>query len=158
MREGGLQRIVRRRLSLIRQPILIVQGRLDGAVHPGVPDMLSMLLNPQCGGERKPSVAALRKTAGSSGDKCGLITSQVQMERLINGLLQNSQPEGGVIHIAAMIENQETMSENDFTNRKAKIIIQDNGCGIPKEIQKRYGKFDLVHVNVTYPLGVIAVI
>jgi len=48
-----------------------------------------------------------------------------------------SQPVGGVIHIAAMIENQETMSEEDFPNRKAKISIKDNGCGIPKEIQKK---------------------
>jgi carboxylesterase len=33
-----LQRVVRRRLPLIRQPLLIVQGRLDTAVHPSVPD------------------------------------------------------------------------------------------------------------------------
>jgi esterase/lipase len=33
-----LQRVVRRRLPLIRQPILIVQGRLDEVVHPSVPD------------------------------------------------------------------------------------------------------------------------
>jgi carboxylesterase len=33
-----LQRLVRRRLPLIRQPILIVQGRLDEVVHPSVPD------------------------------------------------------------------------------------------------------------------------
>ena len=48
-----------------------------------------------------------------------------------------SQPVGGVIHIAAMIENRETTSEEDFPNRKAKISIKDNGCGIPKEIQKK---------------------
>jgi carboxylesterase len=35
-----LQRLVRGRLPLIRQPILIVQGRLDEAVHPGVPDRI----------------------------------------------------------------------------------------------------------------------
>jgi len=33
-----LQRVVRRRLPLIRQPVLVVQGRLDGVVHPCVPD------------------------------------------------------------------------------------------------------------------------
>ena len=48
-----------------------------------------------------------------------------------------SQPVGGVIHVAAMIENRETTSEEDFPNRKAKISIKDNGCGIPKEIQKK---------------------
>jgi len=48
-----------------------------------------------------------------------------------------SQPGEGVIHIAAMIENRETTSEEDFPNRKAKISIKDNGCGIPKEIQKK---------------------
>ncbi len=35
-----LQRHVRSRLPLIRQPILIVQGRLDEVVHPGVPDRI----------------------------------------------------------------------------------------------------------------------
>jgi carboxylesterase len=34
----SLQRAARRRLPLIRQPLLIVQGRLDGVVHPSVPD------------------------------------------------------------------------------------------------------------------------
>jgi carboxylesterase len=35
-----LQRAVRRRLPLIRQPLLIVQGRLDSVVHPSVPDRI----------------------------------------------------------------------------------------------------------------------
>ena len=35
-----LQRVVRRRLPLIRQPLLIVQGRLDTVVHPSVPDQV----------------------------------------------------------------------------------------------------------------------
>jgi len=35
-----LQRQVRRRLPLIRQPILIAQGRLDEAVHSSVPDRI----------------------------------------------------------------------------------------------------------------------
>jgi Signal transduction histidine kinase len=36
-----------------------------------------------------------------------------------------------------MIENRKTTSEEDVPNRKAKISIKDNGCGIPKEIQKK---------------------
>ena len=48
-----------------------------------------------------------------------------------------SQPEGGDIHVVAMIENRETTSGEDFPNRKVKISIKDNGCGIPKEIQKK---------------------
>ena len=48
-----------------------------------------------------------------------------------------SQPGEGVIHVVAMIENRETTSEKDFPNRKTKISIKDNGCGIPKEIQKK---------------------
>jgi len=47
-----------------------------------------------------------------------------------------SQPVGGAIHITAMIENRGTSSGEDFSNRKAKISIKDNGCGIPKEVQK----------------------
>jgi carboxylesterase len=35
-----LQRVVRRRLPLIRQPILVVQGRLDEAVYSSVPDRI----------------------------------------------------------------------------------------------------------------------
>jgi len=35
-----LQRAVRHRLPLIRQPLLIVQGRLDTVVHPRVPDQV----------------------------------------------------------------------------------------------------------------------
>ena len=35
-----LQRAVRRRLPLIRQPLLVVQGRLDTVVHPRVPDQV----------------------------------------------------------------------------------------------------------------------
>jgi len=35
-----LQRLTRRRLPLIRQPLLIVQGRLDTVVHPCVPDQI----------------------------------------------------------------------------------------------------------------------
>jgi carboxylesterase len=35
-----LQRVVRRRLPAIRQPILILQGRLDKTVHPGVPETI----------------------------------------------------------------------------------------------------------------------
>ncbi len=35
-----LQQVVRRRLPLIRQPLLVVQGRLDPTVHPGVPEIL----------------------------------------------------------------------------------------------------------------------
>ncbi len=35
-----LQRLVRRRLPLLRQPVLIVQGRLDEVVHPSVPDQV----------------------------------------------------------------------------------------------------------------------
>jgi carboxylesterase len=35
-----LQRLVRRRLPIIRQPVLIVQGRLDEVVHPCVPDQV----------------------------------------------------------------------------------------------------------------------
>jgi carboxylesterase len=35
-----LQRATCRRLTLIRQPVLIVQGRLDEVVHPGVPDRI----------------------------------------------------------------------------------------------------------------------
>jgi carboxylesterase len=34
------QRIVRRRLHLVRRPLLLVQGRLDRTVHPGVPELL----------------------------------------------------------------------------------------------------------------------
>ena len=48
-----------------------------------------------------------------------------------------SQPEGGDIHVVALIEHRETTSEEDFSNRKIKISIKDNGCGIPQEIQKK---------------------
>jgi len=48
-----------------------------------------------------------------------------------------SQPVGGAIHIAAMIETREITSEKYLLNRKAKISIRDAGCGIPKEIQKK---------------------
>ena len=39
-----LQRAVRRRLPLIRQPVLIVQGRLDEVVYPDVPDRIYRLV------------------------------------------------------------------------------------------------------------------
>jgi two-component system sensor histidine kinase PilS (NtrC family) len=48
-----------------------------------------------------------------------------------------SQPVGGAIHIAALIETREITSEEYLLNRKAKISIRDAGCGIPKEIQKK---------------------
>ena len=79
------------------------------------------------------------------------VTKSIAPELLIEGnaghlkqvfwnILKNavqSQPVGGVIHIAAMIENQKTTLEEDVPNRKTKISIKDNGCGIPQEIQKK---------------------
>jgi len=48
-----------------------------------------------------------------------------------------SQPVGGVIHVAAMVETREITSKEYLLNRKAKMSIRDAGCGIPKEIQKK---------------------
>jgi signal transduction histidine kinase len=79
------------------------------------------------------------------------VTKSIAPELLIEGnaghlkqvfwnILKNavqSQPVGGDIHVTAMIENQETTLEEDVPNRKTKISIKDNGCGIPQEIQKK---------------------
>ena len=48
-----------------------------------------------------------------------------------------SQTDEGNINVTAMIENQETTLREDVPKPKTKISIKDNGCGIPKEIQKK---------------------
>ena len=35
-----LQKVVVRRLSAVRQPVLVIQGRLDPTVHPSIPDLV----------------------------------------------------------------------------------------------------------------------
>ena len=42
-----LQREIDPYLSRIRQPLLIVQGRLDATVHPGVPDRIASQVGSQ---------------------------------------------------------------------------------------------------------------
>jgi two-component system sensor histidine kinase PilS (NtrC family) len=62
------------------------------------------------------------------------------LKQVFWNILKNAaqaQPEGGFIHVKVQTENCPENSINNYSHLRAKVIVKDGGCGIPKNVQKK---------------------